>query len=101
MQRWYLNADRNDGFSATVSPLALASLLPIVAFFAHEGIKPHFSLWSCLRPSVSSLIVHTRKEGAMFQGGRIIELSRQIEVLGELLGWCIQGKSPTHISSPV
>ncbi len=68
-QRRDLKADLNDGFSATVSPRALASLLPIVASFAHDGMSPHFILWRCLRPSLSEVMVHIRVEGAMFQEG--------------------------------
>ena len=68
-QRRDLKADLNDGFSATVSPLALESLLPIAASLAHDGMSPHFILWRCLRPSLLAVMVHIRDEGAMFQEG--------------------------------
>jgi len=68
-QRRDLKADLNDGFSATVSPLALESLLPIIASFAHDGIKPQRILLRCLLPSLSAVMVHIRNEGAMFQDG--------------------------------
>ena len=39
-QRRFLNADRKEGFSATVSPLALMHWFPIFGSLAHEGINP-------------------------------------------------------------
>ena len=51
MQRRDMNADRNEGFSATVSPRALVSLLPKDASLAHDGISPHRILSKRLFPS--------------------------------------------------
>ena len=69
MQRWYLNADLNEGNLATVSPLAFESLLPIFTSVAQEGIKPHFLLPRCRFSSSSAVIVHICNEGAMFHEG--------------------------------
>src|SRR5674476_238322 len=97
MQRRDLKADLNDGFSATVSPRALASLLSIVASFAHDGISPHFILLRCLRPSVSSVMVHIRDEGAMFHEGEYYISPDKLKYSANLRGFSFKAKRP-HIS---
>jgi len=47
MQRRVLKAVLKEGFSATVSPRALASLLPINGSFAQLGMRPHFISLRC------------------------------------------------------
>ena len=42
-QRCLAKLERKAGFSATVSPRALFSLLPMVGSLAHEGINPHLT----------------------------------------------------------
>jgi hypothetical protein len=92
-----LKADLKDGFSATVSPLALASLLPIVASFAQAGINPHFILWRCLRPSLSSVMVHIRDEGAMFHEGEYSISPGKLKYSANLRGFSFSAKRP-HMS---
>jgi hypothetical protein len=40
MQRLRLNADRNIGFSATLSPRALKVEASLAVFFHYDGIRP-------------------------------------------------------------
>src|ERR1019366_3179729 len=96
-QRRDLKAYLNDGFSATVSPRALASLLPIAASLAHDGISPHFILWRCLRSSISALMVHIRDEGAMFQEGDKSTSPDSRKCSANLLGFSFSANLP-HIS---
>src|SRR5450631_4191027 len=97
MQRRDLKADLNDGFSATVSPLALASLLPIVASFAHDGISPQRILLRCLLPSTSAVMVQIRNEGAMFHDGENSASPDSRKCSANLRGFSSSAKRP-HIS---
>jgi len=53
MHRRRLAAFLNDGFSVMVSDLALISLEPIFASFAHDGIRPQRTDRSCRTASAS------------------------------------------------
>jgi hypothetical protein len=52
MQRRFFNADRNDGFSATLSLLALIMRDPIAGSFAQDGTRPQLKFakifWSAI-----------------------------------------------------
>src|SRR5450759_4259856 len=97
MQRRDLKADLNDGLSATVSPRALASLLPIVASLAHDGIKPQRIFCRCLFLTSSAVMVHIRNEGAMFHEGEKSRSPDKLKYSANLRGFSFSAKRP-HIS---
>ena len=65
------NAERNDGFSATVSDRALMSLLPIDRSCAHNGIKPQRSMTASRSATDPSLIARICWVGATLYLGWI------------------------------
>jgi hypothetical protein len=54
-QRRFSNAYLNEGFSASVSALALISLWPSAGSFDQKGTSPHWQA-SALRPFVSHVL---------------------------------------------
>jgi hypothetical protein len=82
MQRRFLKADLNDGFSATVSPRALASLFPIVASIAHDGIKPQRIFRRFLLASQSAVMGTYPRRGRDVPRGREVQITGQVEVFG-------------------
>src|SRR5450759_16905 len=96
MQRRFLKADLNDGFSATVSPRALASLFPIVASIAHDGIKPQRIFRRFLLASQSAVMEHIREEGAMFQEDEKSRSPDRLKCSANLRGFSIRELRP-HI----
>ena len=64
-QRRFLNASRNDGFSAIVSARALIMRLPIARSLAHLGTSPQCSIAKARAPSSPARTAGTSWVGAM------------------------------------
>ncbi len=64
-QRRFLNASRNDGFSASVSERALIMRLPIARSLAHFGTRPQCSIANARAPSSPVRTAGTACVGAM------------------------------------
>lgn len=96
-QRRDLNALLNDGFSATDSPRALMSLLPMDASFAQDGIKPQRIVRRYLLPSSSAVMEHICVEGEMFQEGAKSNSLDRLKCSINFFGFSFRAKRPHMI----